>query len=109
MDQLRAIQKRQTPLLASRRRDDFVPKTAISGWEPSSAPRVTIEKFDAAKCWTGWERVPGTKEYAEDSCRRKGSGKESKKKSGEKKRRKKKSGEDGSETDTSSSSSDNEK
>ena len=43
------------------------------------APSLQLVRHNAAKCWEGYERVPGTKEYAEDSCRKKGSGKKKKK------------------------------
>ena len=36
-------------------------------------------------CWKGYERVPGTKQFAKGSCRKKGSG--GKKRRGRKKRR----------------------
>ena len=48
--------------------------------EPTKqAPSLQLVRHNAAKCWEGYERVPGTKEYAEDSCRKKGSGKKKKK------------------------------
>ena len=54
-------------------------------------------RYNAAKCWEGYERVPGTAEYADGSCRKKGSGGKEKKK--DKKKTAKKEG------DSSSSSS----
>ena len=41
--------------------------------------QFTVVRANAA-CWEGYERVPGTTEYSEDSCRKKGSGKKKKKK-----------------------------
>lgn len=63
-------------------------------------------RYNAAKCWEGYERVPGTAEYADDSCRKKGGGgkkKKTKKKSDKKKVAKKEGG-----SSSSSSSSDDE-
>lgn len=57
-------------------------------------------RYNAAKCWEGYERVPGTAEYADGSCRKKGSGGKKKKK--DKKKTAKKEG------DASSSSSSSE-
>lgn len=58
-------------------------------------------RYNAAKCWEGYERVPGTAEYADGSCRKKGSGGKKKKKKDKKKVAKK-------EGDASSSSSSSE-
>ena len=41
--------------------------------------QFTVVRANAA-CWEGYERVPGTTEYSENSCRKKGSGKKKKKK-----------------------------
>lgn len=46
---------------------------------PTTGPSLQMVRHNAAKCWEGYERVPGTKEYANDSCRKKGSGKKKKK------------------------------
>lgn len=93
-------------------------KTEAQAWyqvgpTPATAPLVTQStsaklapphplqrvRANAAKCWEGYERVPGTKEYADGSCRKKGSGGDKKKK----KKKKRKS--DGKSASSSSSSS----
>ena len=67
--------------------------------EPTKqAPSLQLVRHNAAKCWEGYERVPGTKEYAEGSCRKKGSGKKKKKDKAAKK--------DGDKSSASSSSDD---
>ena len=67
--------------------------------EPTKqAPSLQLVRHNAAKFWEGYERVPGTKEYAEDSCRKKGSGKKKKKDKAAKK--------DGDKSSASSSSDD---
>ena len=69
--------------------------------EPTKqAPSLQMVRHNAAKCWEGYERVPGTKEYAEDSCRKKGSGKKKKKK------KEKAAKKDGEASSSSSSSED---
>ena len=68
--------------------------------EPNKqAPSLQLVRHNAAKCWEGYERVPGTKKYAEDSCRKKGSG-------GKKKKKDKKAKKDGDASSSSSSSDD---
>ena len=62
-------------------------------------PSLQMVRHNAAKCWEGYERVPGTKPYADGSCRKKGSGK--KKKSKDKTAKK-----DGDSSSASSSSDD---
>ena len=75
--------------------------TAATPWyldsrgPPTHTSRLEFSK-DSASCWKGYERVPGSKEFAEGSCRKKK----------EKKRRPKKSG-SGSESVTSSESDGN--
>ena len=44
-----------------------------------------------AACWEGYERVPGTAEYSNDSCRKKGSGEKKKKKKRKREKGEKKS------------------
>ena len=63
--------------------------------------RLMAVKHNAAKCWEGYERVPGTKPYADDSCRKKGTGKKKKERTASKKG-------DGGGAASSSSSSDDE-
>ena len=71
--------------------------------EPSKqTPSLQLVRHNAAKCWEGYERVPGTKPYSNDSCRKKGSGKKKKKKSKDKTAKK------GGDSSSSSSSSDDE-
>lgn len=71
--------------------------------EPAKqAPSLQLVRHNAAKCWEGYERVPGTKPYSNDSCRKKGSGKKKKK---SKDKTAKKSGDSSS---SSSSSDDDE-
>lgn len=71
---------------------------------PTAGPSLQMVRHNAAKCWEGYERVPGTKEYANDSCRKKGSGKKKKKKKESKDKAAKKGG--GGDSSSSSSSSD---
>ena len=60
--------------------------------EPSKQqPSLQRVRDNAMSCWDGYERVPGTKPGADDSCRKKGSGKKKKKK--DKKKTAKKDGE----------------
>lgn len=72
----------------------------------AAGPSLQRVRHNAAKCWEGYERVPGTKEYAEDSCRKKGSGGKKKKKSKSKDQPAKKG--DGGDASSASSSSDDE-
>ena len=72
-----------------------------SAWY-ASCDRLQTVRHNAAKCWEGYERVPGTKEYAEGSCRKKGSGGKKKKKSKDKAAKKG----DGGGSSSSSSSDD---
>jgi hypothetical protein len=44
-----------------------------------------------AACWEGYERVPGTTEFSNDSCRKKGSGEKKKKKKRKREKGEKKS------------------
>ena len=64
--------------------------------------RLMAVKDNASICWEGYERVPGTERYSNDSCRKKGSGPKRKKE-----RKMSKKG-DGGEAASSSSSSDDE-
>ena len=70
----------------------------------TDAHPLHMVRYNAATCRKGYERVPGTAEYADGSCRKKGSGgkKKMKKKKGDKKTTAKKEG------DSSSSSSSSE-
>lgn len=74
---------------------DCVPERNAEG------PSLQMVRHNAAKCWEGYERVPGTKPYSNDSCRKKGSGKKKKKKSKDKAAKK-----DGGSSSSSSSSDD---
>lgn len=71
--------------------------------ESKIQPSLQMVRHDAMKCWEGYERVPGTKAGADDSCRKKGSGGKKKKK--DKKKVAKKDG-DASSSASSSSSDD---
>ena len=91
-------QRRMLPQAAARSEHERYYDCAT---EPSKQqePSLQLVRHNAAKCWEGYERVPGTKPYSEDSCRKKGSGK--KKKSKDKAAKK-----DGDKSSSSSSSDD---
>ena len=76
--------------------------TQSASVKPAPPHPLQRVRANAAKCWEGYERVPGTKEYADGSCRKKGSGGKKKKK-----KKEKKSG-DKSSSSSSSSESDGE-
>ena len=90
-------QRRMLPQAAARSEHERYYDCAT---EPSKqqAPSLQLVRHNAAKCWEGYERVPGTKPYSEDSCRKKGSGKKKKKDKAAKK--------DGDKSSASSSSDD---
>ena len=91
-------QRRMMPQAAVRSESERYYDCAV---EPTKqAPSLQLVRHNAAKCWEGYERVPGTKEYADGSCRKKGSGKK-KKKSKDKTAKK-----DGGSSSSSSSSDD---
>ena len=75
-----------------------------SAWY-ASCDRLQTVRYNAAKCWEGYERVPGTKPGADGSCRKKGSGHSDASKKKKKKKRKK---DGGSSSSSSSSESDGE-
>ena len=94
--QMRA-QRRHIPQAAPRTEAMLYSACAAEA-TPTAGPSLQMVRHNAAKCWEGYERVPGTKEYAEDSCRKKGSGKKKKKDKAAKK--------DGDKSSSSSSSDD---
>jgi len=61
-------------------------KPGGSCYKPSEKKVAVMEKYSAeyvmkiARCWAGYEPVPGKKPFSEDSCRPVGSGKKKKKK-----------------------------
>tara|TARA_Y100000766_G_C18420279_1_gene371711 strand:- start:118 stop:480 length:363 start_codon:yes stop_codon:yes gene_type:complete len=95
-------QNRGNPLAARRTESALyagcLPQASGTGAHPLTVVRELASK---GTCWEGYERVPGTKKYAEDSCRKKGSG-------GKKKKKKKKAKKEGDASSSSSSSSEDE-
>ena len=91
-------QRRHIPSLERQSETARYYDCAIKPAEPNG-PSLQSVRHNAAKCWEGYERVPGTKPYADGSCRKKGSGK--KKKSKDKAAKK-----DGDKSSSSSSSDD---
>ena len=88
-------QNRGNPLAARRTEGALyagcLPQASGTGAHPLTVVRDLASK---GTCWEGYERVPGTKKYADGSCRKKGSG-------GKKKKAKKEG--DGSASSSSSS------
>ena len=93
-------QNRGAPL-ANRRTEDALYAGCLPQASGTREHPLTVVRALASKgtCWEGYERVPGTKKYAEDSCRKKGSG-------GKKKKKDKKAKKDGDASSSSSSSDD---
>ena len=93
-------QNRGNPL-AARRTESALYAGCLPQASGTGAHPLTIVRELASKgtCWEGYERVPGTKKYADGSCRKKGSG-------GKKKKKKAKKEPDGSASSSSSSSED---
>ena len=98
--QMRA-QRRHIPQAAPRTEAMLYSACAAEA-TPTAGPSLQMVRHNAAKCWEGYERVPGTKEYADGSCRKKGSGGKKKKKSKDKPAKKG----DGGGSSSSSSSDD---
>ena len=97
-------QNRGTPLAARRTESALyagcLPQASGTGAHPLTVVRELASK---GTCWEGYERVPGTKKYADGSCRKKGSGGKKKKKSKDKSAKK-----EGGDSSSSSSSSEDE-
>jgi hypothetical protein len=53
---------------------------SLRKWKCASASDKLAELLKQARCWKGYEPVPGKKPYSDDSCRPAGSGKKEKKK-----------------------------
>jgi len=53
-----------------------LPPINWEGWKTAPKPKPAIKQ---ARCWEGYEPVPGKKPYSDDSCRPKGLGKKKKK------------------------------
>ena len=94
-----AVQRRGTPLQGRPTERALYAACDAQASRSTSAHPLTLVREHASKgpCWEGYERTPGTKKYADGSCRKKGSGK---------KKMAKKEGE--ASADDSSSSSDGE-
>ena len=92
-----------TPTTAPFTESTLVPQSASA--KPAPPHPLQLVRANAAKCWEGYERVPGTKEYADGSCRKEGSGGSKKKK---RKRKRKRDGKSSSSSSSSSSESDGE-
>ena len=101
--QMRA-QRRHIPQAAPRTEAMLYSACAAEA-TPTAGPSLQMVRHNAAKCWEGYERVPGTKPGADGSCRKKGSGHSDASKKKKKKKRKK---DGGSSSSSSSSESDGE-
>jgi hypothetical protein len=53
---------------------------SLRKWKCANAAEKLASLLKQARCWKGYEPVPGKKAYSEDSCRPVGSGKKEKKK-----------------------------
>ena len=81
----------------------FAFEQSVNEQKPTDSHPLQMARYNAAKCWEGYERVPGTAEYADGSCRKKGSGgKKKKKKKGDKKKAAKKEGDSSSSSESDS-------
>jgi hypothetical protein len=63
---------------AKRKRGEKPAKPGDKDYPKAKAWQATVSSEKEARCWEGYEPVPGKAPYSEDSCRPKGSGKKKK-------------------------------